>query len=320
MIDTPAGVPTLNFSDFVSGDANTRIVFARAFRDALRHFGFAILAEPPLPATGAGSIDEVYRAFARFFALATDAKDESGGIAGGQRGYTRFGVEHALDHAVPDLKEFFHVGPPTDRAGLATGRYPANVWPSAVPAIKIHAPVLFDALQACASVLLEALEIAEQLPEGTFSSMVVDGNHVLRALHYPPISVDAKPGSLRAAPHEDINLITLLCEATDPGLEILRPDGRWLPVEAPSGQLVVNAGDMLARMTNGAIPATTHRVTNPTGPGTGPRYSLPFFAHPRPECDLTVLPQFITPQRPARTPPTTAGEFLAERLRQIGLS
>jgi len=317
MTGGPGGVPTLRFSDFESGDATARHAFARALRDAFRTFGFAIIAAPPLPAAGTGSVAEVYRAFEHFFALDADQKDEWGGVEGGQRGYTRFGVEHALDYRVPDLKEFFHVGP---AAGPATAGYPRNVWPSAVPAIETHAPILFDALQTCATALLEALELAEGLAHGTFSGMVVDGNHVLRALHYPPIAAGADPAALRAAPHEDINLITLLCEATDPGLEILRPDGRWLPIEAPTGQLVVNTGDMLARMTNGAIPATTHRVANPVGTRPGSRYSLPFFAHPRPECDLSVLARFITRDQPARTPPITAGNFLAQRLREIGLS
>ncbi|MFP8882127.1 MAG: 2OG-Fe(II) oxygenase family protein [Myxococcota bacterium] len=319
-MESSAGVPTLKFADFVSGDATARSDFARALRDAFLDFGFAILEQPPLPTAGPGSIGEVYRAFEHFFALDRREKNKSGGSAGGQRGYTRFGIEQARDHAVPDLKEFFHVGPVVDRTNRLLDSYPENIWPSAVPSIEIHATLLFDALQSCAMVLLEALELAEGLPSGSFSAMLQHGNHVLRALHYPPIPVDAHPASLRAAPHEDINLITLLCEASDPGLEILRPDGRWLPVEAPSGQLVVNTGDMLARITNGAIRATTHRVTNPVGSSTGHRYSLPFFAHPRPECDLSVLPQFITRDAPPRTPPITAGEFLAERLREIGLS
>jgi isopenicillin N synthase-like dioxygenase len=316
MGSTP-GIPTLRFSEFVSGDARARSGFAHALRNAFRDFGFAILEQPPLTTAGPGSVPEVYRAFEQFFALELDEKDEAGGSVGGQRGYTRFGIEHALDHAVPDLKEFFHVGPEVDHRNPRFHSYPSNIWPSALPAIEVHATLLFGALEACATVLLEALELADELPPGTFSAMVEDGNHVLRALHYPPTPLDAHPASLRAAPHEDINLITLLCEATDPGLEILRPDGRWLPVEAPSGQLVVNAGDMLARMTNGAIPATTHRVV---APADGHRYSLPFFAHPRPECDLSVLPEFTTPDNPPRTPPITAGDFLAERLRAIGLS
>ena len=252
-----AGVPTLNYSDFESSDPSVRSDFARALREAFRDFGFVILEQPPIPTTGRGSVAEVYRAFERFFALDLREKEKSGGSAGGQRGYTRFGIEHALDHAAPDLKEFFHVGPCVDRTQRAFDNYPENIWPAAVPAIETHATLLFEALQSCAAVLLEALELAEGLPKHTFSAMVQDGNHVLRALHYPPIPPDAHPASLRAAQHEDINLITLLCEASDPGLEILRPGGRWLPIEAPSGQLVVNAGDMLARMTNGEIRATT---------------------------------------------------------------
>jgi isopenicillin N synthase-like dioxygenase len=147
--------------------------------------------------------------------------------------------------------------------------------------------------------------------------MIELGNSVLRVLHYPPVT--AADGALRAAAHEDINLITLLCEATDSGLELLAPDGEWLAVECAPGQMVVDAGDMLARLTNEVVPATTHRVVNPSTAAHRDRYSLPFFAHPAPSCDLSVLPAFVSETRPPRFPPTTAGAFLEQRLREIGV-
>ena len=124
---------------------------------------------------------------------------------------------------------------------------------------------------------------------------------------------------MRAAPHEDINLITLLCEATDSGLEIRTASGDWLSVDAAPGQIVADAGDMLAWLTGGVIPATTHRVVQPPSAADRDRYSLPFFAHPPPECELRVLAPFETSERVAAYPPTTAGEYLQERLRAIGL-
>jgi isopenicillin N synthase-like dioxygenase len=124
---------------------------------------------------------------------------------------------------------------------------------------------------------------------------------------------------MRAAPHEDINLITLLCEASDAGLEIQRRDGRWLPVETPPGRIIVDSGDMLCRVTGGVVPATTHRVVQPASSATRPRFSLPFFAHPAPACDLTVVEELRSPERLAAHPPTTAGDYLAERLSEIGL-
>ena len=169
--------------------------------------------------------------------------------------------------------------------------------------------------------LLEALAEGFALPPEIFASMVKGGDSILRALHYPPIAEGEPLGSVRAAPHEDINLITLLCEATECGLEI-RPPGDpsgWLPVEVARGQIVVDSGDMLSRLTNGVIPATTHRVVNPAGTANRDRYSLPFFAHPRPECDLAVLPAFVSDERPCQYAPITARGYLAERLHEIGL-
>lgn len=170
--------------------------------------------------------------------------------------------------------------------------------------------------------LLEAVAEGFALPHDVFASMLAGGNSILRALHYPPVCPGEDSGSLRAAAHEDINLITLLCEATGAGLEI-RPPGRaggWLAVETRPGQIVVDSGDMLSRLTNDVIPATTHRVVNPSETANVDRYSLPFFAHPRPECDLTVLPAFVTEGCPCRYAPITAGGYLAERLREIGLA
>jgi len=143
---------------------------------------------------------------------------------------------------------------------------------------------------------------------------------VLRILHYPPVPpAAAVPPALRAAPHEDINLITLLCEATDSGLELLRRDGSWLPVAARPGQLVVDSGDMLCRLTNAVVPATTHRVVNPPASANRDRYSMPFFVHPRAACDLAVLDRFVSAERPCRFPPILAGELLDRRLREIGV-
>jgi isopenicillin N synthase-like dioxygenase len=149
--------------------------------------------------------------------------------------------------------------------------------------------------------------------------MLPGGNSILRAVHYPPVPADADPRALRAAPHEDINLITLLPAASDEGLEILTPTGDWLPVSARPGEIVADAGDMLARMTNGRIPATTHRVVASGDAATRSRYALPFFAHPRPACDLGVAGEFLEAGDTPRFPPIRAEAFLEERLREIGL-
>ena len=297
-----------------SGHGASRRTFATSLRDGLEEFGFVTIVDH---AVSSRLVADVYRACARFFGLAEEEKARSSVSPDGARGFTAFGIEHAKDSRAPDLKEFFHIG-----REVARGARMANRWPEAVPQLEGCATRLFAALEESSRMLLAALATAYDLEEVVFADMVRDGNHVLRALHYPPVAPDTPLGSLslRAAPHEDINLITLLCGASEPGLEILRPGGRWMAVAARPGEIVVDAGDMLARVTNGVIPATTHRVVNPPDSANRHRYSLPFFAHPRPERDLRVLAAFQSEERPPRTPPITAREFLAERLREIGLA
>ena len=306
-------IPRIALADYeqASPGQDARRRFCDTLRASLCEWGFVRVGDHGIDAA---LIARVYVHFERFFALPAAAKDDCGGAAGGQRGYTPFGVEHAKGHAAPDLKEFFHVGQEP------AGDYPENRWPADTPDLREDALALFRELERCAARLLEALAEAFDLDRDRFAELVRGGNSILRAAHYPPVPPDADPTSVRAAAHEDINLITLLCEATDAGLEI-RPPGspQWLAVEALPGELVVDSGDMLSRMTNDVLPATTHRVVNPPGAATRHRYSLPFFAHPRPECDLSVLPRFAGPERPVRHPPITAGAFLDERLREIGL-
>jgi isopenicillin N synthase-like dioxygenase len=307
----------------MQGPATVDLAAYRAGRDvapsaaalcaSLRATGFVVV-------TGHGvDVELVRRAqslFARFFALEPELRARYGGRAGGQRGYTPFGVERAVGHPLPDRKEFFHIGAEGARAKRAN--LPENVWPSEVPALRSACMELFGALERCAADLLGAIERGCDLPAESLSDLVRDGNHVLRAAHYPPRAPDTDARALRAAPHEDINLITLLCAATDAGLEIREADGRWVPVEIAPDALVADAGDMLARVTAGAIPATTHRVVDPPGGAARSRLSLPFFAHPRPDCELRVLDRFVGPDGP-RHPPITAAAFLEERLRAIGL-
>lgn len=299
-------IAVLDLGDWACGGAAADR-FAAALREALEDTGFVAVEGHGVDAD---TIASAYEAFARFFALPEAAKRACVAGEGGARGHTPFGREHAKDASVADLKEFFHVG---------RERYAPNVWPREIPELAERALALYDALDRCGARLLAALERGYALAPGTLSDMVRDGNSVLRALRYPPLPPSIEPGALRAAPHEDINLITLLCEASDAGLEILGRDGRWLPVEAPPGRIVVDAGDMLCRVTGGVVPATTHRVVNPEPCEGGERYSLPFFAHPRPECSLHVLERFASAERLAAHPPITAGEYLEERLREIGL-
>lgn len=308
-------VPVVDVRAFTHGSPSEQADFVRRFGDALTALGFVTLDHH--------GIDEalVQRAFAetkRLFEL-PDAVKRGYVVpeSGGNRGYVPFGRERALGATVSDLKEFWHVGqervPPAQREV-----YLANVWPDApeVAGFRPAALDLFAALERTALSMLVAVARYLDLPDDWFASMAQGGNSVLRLIHYPPVADDAPAGAVRAAAHEDINLITLLVESTSGGLELRTRDGRWIPVHALHGQIVLDAGDMLQRCTNGRIPSTTHRVVNPRGPNVE-RYSMPFFTHPRPECVLAPAPGTVTPARPALAAPVTAHEFLTERLRAI---
>jgi isopenicillin N synthase-like dioxygenase len=320
-------IPTVDLGAALSGGAggSGSAGVAATVGAGLREFGFVNVEghgiEPAL-------IREVYGHWERFFALPEAAKRRYSGVEGGARGFTPFGVEHAKDSPVPDLKEFWHVGqePPEDHPFRR--EYPPNVWPAEIPELREPTLRLYRRLERVAATLLRALAAHFELPAETFAAMMEWGNSLLRILHYPampPTPMPAMPpGQLRgvrAAAHEDINLITLLCEATGSGLEILTRDGEWLPVDTRPGQIVVDAGDMLSRFTNEVIPATTHRVVNPAGPAAAAaeRYSMPFFVHPYSACDLTVHERFVDAGHPPKHPPITAGQFLDRRLREIGL-
>jgi isopenicillin N synthase-like dioxygenase len=309
-------IPTIDLADFTAGDAASRLRMVKTLGEGLVEFGF-------LNVEGHGvdtdAVRATYELWQRFFQLPEEVKRQYAGIGGGSRGFTPFGVEHAKDQPLPDLKEFWHVGQEAaEYPAEYPAKYPANVWPREIPELREPTLRLYKSLEQVAANLLRALAEHFELPRETFASMMQRGNSTLRVIHYPPVAPGLDP-AVRAAAHEDINLITLLCEATDSGLEILTRDGSWMAVETGEGQIVVDAGDMLSRVTNGVVPATTHRVVNPPSALNRERYSMPFFVHPYPSCDLTVLDRFVSPERPPRFPPITAGAFLDQRLREIGL-
>jgi len=311
-------IPTIDLSDYTAGSATERDRLVETLGQGLREFGFLNVEghriDPAL-------IRSAYDAWRRFFALPEEVKARYSGVEGGARGFTPFGVEHAKGRTTPDLKEFWHVGQDDPPPGVGADVYPPNVWPEEeVPGITDPTLRLYTALESVAETLLEALAHHFGLGPSTFAGMMTHGQSILRVIHYPAVEGEVEPGAVRAAEHEDINLITLLCEATEPGLEILSRDGEWLPVVAGEGQIVVDAGDMLSRCTNEVVPATTHRVVNPPDAENRDRFSMPFFVHPRPEVDLTVMDRFTDAENPPKFPPITAGEFLRERLAEIGLT
>ena len=235
----------------------------------------------------------------------------------GQRGYTPFGREHAKDAKVSDLKEFWHVGREFEPGSELGKTYPPNIWPDSPANFRDVFLKLYHALEDAGLTMLEALAPSLDLPTDYFRKMATNGNSILRLLHYPPIPDDADPNAIRAAAHEDINLITILVAANGAGLELLTREGEWLAIDTDPQNLIVDAGDMLARATNDVNPATTHRVVNPSGPNVS-RYSMPFFMHPHSDAVLECIPSCVGDG--AKYAPITAHEFLLQRLREIGLT
>ncbi|MFO0594611.1 MAG: 2-oxoglutarate and iron-dependent oxygenase domain-containing protein [Myxococcaceae bacterium] len=311
-------IPQLDLSDYTQGTEKEKSHFIGAWGDGLTEFGFVSLVNHGVDP---GLIARTYDDAAKLFALSTDVKKKYEVVGGGgQRGYTSFGKEHAKNRTVGDLKEFWHVGRDLPPGSPRRSSYGDNVFPAELPSFKQNSLDLFAALDRAAAVMLRALANYFTLPTDTFADMAKDGNSILRVIHYPPLKDMFVPGGVRAAEHEDINLITLLCESTSSGLEILTRQGDWLTVDALKGQIVVDSGDMLSRVTNEVVPATTHRVVNP--PSTADdvvRYSMPFFVHPYPECMLRVFDQCVSEKNPKRYPDITADAFLQQRLREIGL-
>lgn len=291
--------------------------FAREFGTSFQRFGFAMITDHGLdPAL-------VDRAWDLTRALFAQSDEQKRGylIPGksGARGYTAFGTEIAKGAKHVDLKEFWHVGRDLPEGHPLSDSMPPNVWPDEPEGFRETFEAMFAEFDRIGAQLLSGIARYLELSPDWFDDPIRDGNSVLRLLHYPP--VQGSPDGIRAEAHEDINLITLLLGAEEAGLQILEPDGSWLPVSPPPGALAVNVGDMLQRLTNHRLPSTTHRVTNPdTGRAAHSRYSMPFFLHLRSDFPIKTLPGCVTADSPDRYPePILADDYLQERLREIGL-
>ncbi|MEJ2162588.1 MAG: 2OG-Fe(II) oxygenase family protein, partial [Robiginitalea sp.] len=238
---------------------------------------------------------------------------------GGQRGYTSYGKEHAKGRKEGDLKEFWHFGQYVeDDAELKTA-YPENVWVKELPAFNTVGKQAYTMLEKTALYVLRALALHLRLPETYFDSHIRNGNSILRPIHYPPITEEPR-NAVRAAAHGDINLITLLMGAHGKGLQVQNHQGEWIDAIAAPDQLMINVGDMLSRLTNNQLKSTIHRVVNPPREAWGSsRYSIPFFMHPISSMPLNCLDNCVDQEHPKAFEDITAGEYLHERLIELGL-
>lgn len=310
-------IPLVRLGQFERGDAAQRKAFAHQLGKAFHEIGFVGVIDHGIPKK---LIEDFYTASKAFFALPEDIKRkyEIPGLAG-QRGYTSFGKEHAKQSKVADLKEFYQIGQEVADGDPIKSEYPDNVHVAEAPEFTKLGLELYRAFEKAGGILLRAISIHLELPEHYFDDKIHNGNSILRAIHYPPITREPE-SAIRAEQHEDINLITLLVGASAGGLELLNAANEWMPIMPEDDEIVINVGDMLQRLTNNYLKSTTHRVVNPPRESWHlPRLSIPFFLHPKSSMNLSCLPGCLSEDRPLAYPPITAGEYLDERLKEIGL-
>ena len=310
-------IPSVDLSAFLSADSLRKEKFIKEIGEAYEEIGFVALKGHFLSDE---LTENLYKEVKNFFDLPQEVKNkyEIPGI-GGQRGYTSFGKESAKGRTEGDLKEFWHFGQEVVDNDELKASYPDNVIVKELANFNEIGQETYRQLEKTAVYVLRALALYIGLDEYYFDKFVKNGNSILRPIHYPPI-VDEPKGAVRAAAHGDINLITLLMGASASGLQVQTKAGEWVPVTALPEQLVINVGDMLERHTNNKLRSTIHRVVNPPKEEWDkPRYSIPFFTHPVSEMPLDCLEECITKDNPKQYEDITAGEFLNERLRELGL-
>ena len=310
-------IPVVDLSEFTGEDPKLKESFVQKLGQAFGDVGFVAVKNHGIPGD---LIEDLYRYVQQFFSLPAEKKRayEIPGLAG-QRGYTSFGKEHAKGSDAPDLKEFFQFGQIVPGNHPLKSEYPDNVMVDQVAGFNETLFKAYRAFEKSGKSLLQAIALYLTLEEHFFDDQIEEGNSILRAIHYPPIEQEPK-SALRAEQHEDINLITLLVGASAGGLEILTKQNQWVAVTSLEDQIVVNVGDMLQRLTNNRLKSTTHRVVNPPREWWHTsRFSIPFFLHPKSAMDLSALAGCVDLNHPKLYQDITAGQYLDERLREIGL-
>ncbi|SHI35147.1 isopenicillin N synthase family dioxygenase [Aquimarina spongiae] len=310
-------IPSVDLADFLSEDPAKKQKFVNEIGRAYEEIGFVALKNHFLSDQ---LVENLYKEVKNFFALPVEAKEkyEIEGL-GGQRGYTSFGKEHAKGKKEGDLKEFWHFGQEPDKDANLIEEYPENIVVDELEDFNATGMEAYRMLEKTGIYVLRALALYIGLDENYFDHWASNGNSILRPIHYPPITEEPK-GAVRAGAHGDINLITLLMGASTGGLQVQRKDGEWIDAIPQDDELVINVGDMLERHTNNKLRSTIHRVVNPPKEQWGkPRYSIPFFMHPRSDMKLNCLEECVTSENPKQYDDITAGEFLHQRLVEIGL-
>ncbi|MDC1108459.1 2-oxoglutarate and iron-dependent oxygenase domain-containing protein [Flavobacteriaceae bacterium] len=310
-------IPSVNLLDFLSSDINKKNNFVESIGKAFEEIGFVALDGHFLDSN---FNEKLYKEIRSFFDLPQVIKNkyEIPGISG-QRGYVSFGKESAKGSKHGDLKEFWHFGQYVENDDKLLNEYPSNVEVTENKEFNIVGKQTYKLLEKTSKYVLRALSLYLNLDEFYFDKYIVNGNSILRPIHYPPI-LEKPKDAVRAAAHGDINLITLLMGAQGRGLQVKNNKGEWIDAIASKDQLMINVGDMLSRHTNNKLKSTVHRVINPSKElMKKSRYSIPFFMHPISDMKLDVLESCIDENNPKSFDDITAGEFLNQRLVELGL-
>ena len=310
-------IPSVNLEDFLSNDPKRKQKFIEEIGSAYENIGFVALKGHFLDDK---LVDSLYKEVKTFFDLPLEVKQKYEiPEIGGQRGYVSFGKESAKGKKEGDLKEFWHFGQYVENNPDLEAEYPKNVYVEELPEFNEVGKRTYRMLEKTAKYVLRALALHLGLEEFYFDNYIHNGNSILRPIHYPPIKEEPKE-AVRAAAHGDINLITLLMGAQGRGLQVQNHKGEWLDAIAQPDELMINVGDMLSRHSNNKLKSTIHRVVNPPKElwGTS-RYSIPFFMHPISEMKLNVLDSCVDENNPKQFDDITAGEFLNQRLIELGL-
>ena len=310
-------IPSVNLKEFLSDNTQLKKKFINEIGEAYEEIGFVALKGHFLDTE---LVERLYKEIKNFFDLPLKVKQkyEIPGI-GGQRGYVSFGKESAKGKKEGDLKEFWHFGQYVENNPELENEYPKNVYVEELPEFNKVGREAYKMLEKTAKYVLRALALHLNLDETYFDQYIYNGNSILRPIHYPPITEEPK-NAVRAAAHGDINLITLLMGAQGKGLQVQNHEGEWIDAIAQPDELMINVGDMLSRHSNNKLKSTIHRVVNPPKElWSTSRYSIPFFMHPVSDMKLNVLKGCVDANHPKKYEDITAGEFLNERLRELGL-
>ena len=289
-------IPLVNLNDYLSGDANSKDKFIKDLGKGFSEIGFVAVKGHLL---NDEVKDSLYKEVKQFFNLPDSVKSKYiiKGLAS-QRGFTPFGKEHAKGKNVGDLKEFWHFGQYVKNEPELENKYPENIIVEELDDFNKIGQKTYELLEDTGRHILRAIACYLNLEETYFDKHIFNGNSILRAIHYPPITEEPKKAE-RAAAHGDINLITLLMGAQGRGLQVLNNQGEWVDAIAEDDEIIVNIGDMLSRHTNNKLKSTIHRVVNPPkNLWNSSRYSIPFFLHPRLEMPLNCIDSCIDENNP----------------------